>query len=62
MDYSVLLGVELANEKLDWRKYIGNKRICESKCGKYIYHFCIIDYLQSFTVAKKGEIFFKTVF
>ena len=62
MDYSILLGVELANEKLDQRNYISNRRVCESRCGNYIYHFCIIDYLQSFTLNKRGEIFFKTVF
>lgn len=62
MDYSILLGVELANETFNESKYISNRRVCQSKCGKYIYHFCIIDYLQSFTITKRGEIFFKTVF
>jgi hypothetical protein len=61
MDYSILLGIELANQKLDKSKYIGNRRVCESKCGRYIYHICIIDYLQSFNMTKRFEIFWKTV-
>ena len=60
MDYSILLGIELANKTLKGAK--GNRRLCLSKCGKYIYHICIIDYLQTFNLAKRGEIFLKTVF
>ena len=31
-----------------------------SQCGKYIYHICIIDYLQLYNYKKKGETFWKT--
>ena len=33
-----------------------------SKCGKYIYHICIIDYLQTYNMHKKLEKFAKRVF
>ena len=45
MDYSILLGIELADEKLNSRERIKNRRVVESQCGKYIYHIAIIDYL-----------------
>ena len=38
-----------------------NKRVLDSSCGRYIYHVCIIDYIQSFNYVKKGEIILKTV-
>jgi len=31
-----------------------------SKCGNYVYHLAIIDYLQAFTFEKWGESRFKT--
>ena len=31
-----------------------------SSCGKYIYHICIIDYLQLFNYKKKIERLYKT--
>ena len=62
MDYSILLGIELAEQRLDSRERIRNRRVCESQCGKYIYHICIIDYLQSFNMNKRAEIAFKTTF
>lgn len=31
-----------------------------SKCGKYIYHMAIIDYLCKYDIDKKGENWFKS--
>ena len=39
-----------------------NKRLINSSCNRYIYHVCIIDYIQTFNYMKKGEIILKTVF
>ena len=60
MDYSILLGIEKVTRLPD--PAIGNRRVCLSSCGKFIYHICLIDYLQSFNLTKRGEIFYKTVF
>lgn len=69
MDYSILLGIEVkgadygefreSNFGYDSQR---NKKLINSSCGKYIYHVCIIDYIQTFNYVKKGEIILKTVF
>ena len=39
-----------------------NKRKILSKCGKFIYHIYIIDYLQPFRVNKRAEIMLRRTF
>jgi len=43
-------------------KQAENRHKFESKCGRYIYHISIIDYLQDFNLDKKSEAFLKTTF
>ena len=62
IDYSVLLAIEVVSPNDKEILPSHNKRTFRSRCGNYIYHLCIIDYLQPFTVYKRFEIVFKTVF
>ena len=34
----------------------------KSECGRFIYHICIIDYLQSYRLVKFGELCFRRTF
>ena len=41
------------------KEFVGNRHRYLSKCGKYIYHVGIIDYLQDYNFEKKAENFYK---
>ena len=41
------------------QKFIGNRHLFLSACGKYMYHIGIIDYLQDYNLDKKIENFLK---
>ena len=43
-------------------QFKNNPRIVVSQCGNFIYHICIIDYLQSFNYNKRAEIVLKMIF
>lgn len=53
-DYSLVVFVhEYRQEDLEKNK--GNKRVIKSKNNKYIFNFCIVDYLGPYNFIKKGE-------
>ena len=56
MDYSLLLAIERI---LPDSKVTSSRHMYYSRCGKYVYHLAIIDYLQTFDMSKKFESGFK---
>ena len=61
LDYSILLAIERKNpfEMAKLRPEADQRHIFESKCGKYLYHIAIIDYLTDYNTSKKMENFCK---
>ena len=57
-DYSLVVFVHKYREE-DLEKNKGNKRVIKSKDNKYIFNFCIVDYLGPYNFIKKGEIIIK---
>jgi len=41
------------------KEQINHRPVVYSRCGKYIYHISIIDFLQTFRAEKKAEFIFK---
>jgi hypothetical protein len=56
MDYSLLLGIEKLDDGVSYAPKCWSM---PSKCGKYVYHIGIIDYLSTFRMKKQMEVWAK---
>ena len=59
-DYSLVVFVHKFRQE-DMEKNKRNKRVIKSKDNKYIFNFCIVDFLGPYNFIKKGEIIFKKI-
>ena len=70
MDYSILIGIEEVKPSVSIQEGFlthmqsfgptSSSYQFASKCQKFIYHICLIDYLQTYNLKKKMEVVYKS--